>query len=90
MLRFDMEVEIWLISLFVFLGLWWFLFCCNFVVLFLDNGKVLCCKYIILKIEIYEKIEWIIIIVCVIFCKLFKVMFVIEWYFVCCFKLYKG
>lgn len=60
MLRFDTEAEIWPISSLVLLGLRWSLFCCNPVVLFLDNGKVLRCNYTILKTEIYEKTEWII------------------------------
>lgn len=57
MSRFDTEAEIWPISSLVLLGLRWSLFCCKPVVLFLDNGKVLRCKYTILKTEIYEKTE---------------------------------
>ena len=90
MSRFDTEAEIWPISSLVLLGLRWSLFCCNPVVLFLDNGKVLHCKYTILKTEIYEKKEWIITTVRVIPRKLFKAVFVTEWHFACRFKLHKG
>lgn len=90
MSRFDTEAEIWPISSLVLLGLRWSLFCYNPVVLFLDNGKVLRCKYTILKTEIYEKTEWINTTVRVIPRKLFKAVFVTEWHFSCRNKLHKG